>query len=135
MATVRKEAAIDVPANGVWDVMRDVGNIHKRLVPGFVVDCKMDGPDRIVTFGNGMVAKELIVDIDDKAMRLVWSARTDQLKHHSASVQVFEDGPNRCRVVWIADVLPHEMTKQVGMMMDAAMPIMKKTLESQSGAA
>ena len=28
----------------------------------------MDGPDaRIVTFGNGMVAKELIIDLDDNA--------------------------------------------------------------------
>jgi hypothetical protein len=36
--------------------VRDIGNIHKRLVPGFVADCRMEGDDaRIVTFGNGLV--------------------------------------------------------------------------------
>jgi len=113
--------------------MRDVANVHKRVVPGFVTDCRIEGEARIVTFSNGMVAKELIVDVDDKAMRLVWSARSERLEHHNASVQVFEDGPGRCRVVWIADVLPHEAAKVVGAMMEQAMPIMKRTLESGSG--
>jgi hypothetical protein len=115
--------------------MRDVADVHKRVAPGFVTNCRMEGEARVVTFGNGMVAKELIVDVDDKAMRLAYSARSERLEHHNASVQVFEDGPGRCRVVWIADVLPHEMAKQVGAMMEAAMPIMKKTLESHSGPA
>jgi hypothetical protein len=129
MATARTEAIIESAASRVWDAMRDVGNVHKRVVPGFVTDCRMEGEARIVTFFNGMVAKELIVDVDDKAMRLVWSARSERLQHHNASVQVFEDASGRCRVVWIADVLPHEAAKAVGAMMEKAMPIMKKTLE------
>jgi len=96
----------------------------------------MEGPDvRIVTFANGLVAKELIVDIDDQARRLVWSARSERLKHHNASIQVFEEGPGRCRIVWIADVLPHEMAKPIGAMMDAGMEAMRKTLGGHSGAA
>src|SRR6185503_8225314 len=98
MAAVLKEVLIRSPVARVWDAMRDVANVHKRVAPGFLTDCKMDGPDRIVTFFNGMVAKELIVDIDDKAMRLVWSAKSERLEHHNASIQVFEDGPGRCRV-------------------------------------
>jgi hypothetical protein len=65
-------------------------------------------------------------------MRLAWSARSERLAHHNASAQVFADGSGRCRLVWIADVLPHEAAKQVGAMMDAAMPVMKTTLESRS---
>ena len=133
MATALKAVQIDSPAGRVWDALRDVANVHTRVVPGFVTDCRMEGEARIVTFFNGMVAKELIVDVDDKAMRLVWSARSERLTHHNASVQVFEDGPGRCRVVWIADVLPHEAAKAVGAMMEKAMPIMKKTLEAASG--
>ena len=140
MASVRKEAGISVSADRVWDAMRDIGNVHKRVVPGFVTDCRMEGEARVVTFGNGMVAKELIVDVDDKAMRLVWSARSERLEHHNASIQVIDEGKGqdglaRCRVVWIADVLPHEAAKVVGAMMEAAMPIMRKTLESHSGPA
>jgi carbon monoxide dehydrogenase subunit G len=129
MATVRQEIAVAAGAAEVWEALRDVGNVHKRVAPGFVVDCRMDGPDRIVTFGNGMVAKELIVEVDDKAMRLVWSARSERLAHHNASAQVFDEGRG-CRVVWIADVLPHEMAKHVGAMMAAARPIMKQTFEA-----
>ena len=133
MTTVSKQTSVGAPANLVWDALRDVGEVHRRVVPGFVTDCRMEGEARIVTFFNGMVAKELIVDVDDKAMRLVWSARSERLTHHNASVQVFEDGPGRCRVVWIADVLPHEAAKAVGAMMEKAMPIMKKTLEAAPG--
>ena len=57
----------------VWDAVRDVGAIHTRLAPDFVTDVKLEGDARIVTFANGMVAKELIVDCDDAARRLVWS--------------------------------------------------------------
>jgi len=130
MATTRTETTIDAPGSRVWEAMRDVGNVHKRVVPGFLTDCRMEGEARIVTFFNGMVAKELIVAVDDKAMRLAWSARSERLEHHNASVQVIEDGPGRCRVVWIADVLPHEAAKTVGAMMEKAMPIMRKTLEA-----
>ena len=135
MASICQEIMIKDPAARVWGALRDVGNVHKRVAPGFLTDCRMESEARIVTFFNGMVAKELIVDLDDKAMRLVWSARSERLEHHNASIQVFEDGPGRCRVVWIADVLPHEAAKMVGAMMEKAMPIMKKTLESHSGPA
>lgn len=89
----------------------------------------------MVTFANGLVTKELIVDVDDKARRLVWSARTERLRHHSASVQVFDEVPGRCRLVWIADVLPHEAAAMVGAMMDQAVASMRETLAQHSQAA
>ena len=135
MASIRKEVSVAAPAGGVWAVFQDVGAVHTRLAPGFVTDCRMDGADRIVTFGNGFVAREVIVDVDEKEKRLVYSARSERLAHHNASFQVFDDGPARCRVVWIADVLPHEAAKTVGPMMEQGMAVMRKTLESHSAAA
>ena len=132
MASIHQEITVAARAAHVWESLRDVANVHKRVVPGFLTDCRMEGEARVVTFFNGMVAKELIVDLDNKAMRLAWSARSERLEHHNASVQVFDDGPGRCRVVWIADVLPHEAAKGVGAMMEKAMPIMKKTLEASA---
>ena len=38
MATIQKAIAIERSKELVWDAIRDVGAIHKRLVPGFVVD-------------------------------------------------------------------------------------------------
>ena len=65
MASIRKELLIASRAEHVWDAVRDFGALHQRLVPGFVVDAKMAGAARIVTFANGKVAREVLVDIDD----------------------------------------------------------------------
>jgi len=109
--------------------VRDVGALHRRLVPGFVTDCKLEDGARIVTFGNGMVVKELIVDLDDAARRLAWSATGGRLTHHNASMQVFAEGGKRTRAVWTADLLPNEMGKQIAAMIDQGCAVMKKTLE------
>src|SRR5687767_15243503 len=109
MASIRKEIQVRRTREAVWDAVRDVGSIHKRLVPGFVVDCRLEGDSRVVTFANGMVVRELIVTVSDETFRHAWSARGEPLTHHNASVQVFSEGPQKCRVVWIADLLPNEV--------------------------
>jgi len=130
MATIHKEIEIERDKEFVWDAIRDVGAIHKRLVPGFVVDCKLEGDSRIVTFANGMVVREFIVDVDDKTCRHSWSARGEPLTHHNASVQVFSEGQEKCRVVWIADLMPNAVADAIAEMIQQALNTMKKTLES-----
>jgi len=132
MASIRKEIVIDARPEQVWDALRDVGNIHTRVAPGFLSDCRMDGPDaRIVTFGNGIVAREVIIDLDEAARRVVWSAAGGRLTHHNASLQVFAEGSGS-RAVWIADLLPHAMQEPVAQMIEHGMGAMKRTLESQA---
>ena len=134
MASIRREVQVAASAALVWAVVRDVGAIHRRLVPGFVTDCKLEGNARIVTFGNGMVAREVIVDLDDASRRLVWSASGGRLTHHNASLQIFDEGGGRSRLVWIADLLPHEMAQPIAGMIDEGMRVMKKTLEARAAA-
>ena len=129
MASIRREVLIDVPAEDLWAAVRDVGALHTRLVTGFVTDCRLEGNARIVTFANGIVAKELIVDVDDKDRRLVWSASGGRLSHHNASSQVFAEGAGRCRLVWIADLLPDEMAPAITGMIEQGLAAMKQTLE------
>jgi len=130
MASIRKEILIEAPPEKVWDAIRDVGALHERLVPGFVIDTRLEEGARIVTFGNGMVARELIVDLDDAARRLVWAVvGSPRLTHHNASVQVFADGERRSRVVWVADVLPNEIAGYMAGLLDQGLGVMKKTLE------
>ena len=132
MATIYKEAEIARKADLVWDAIRDVGAIHRRLVRGFVVDCKLEGDSRLVTFANGMALREVIVAVDDKTRRHAWSARGEPLTHHNASIQVFAKGDDRCRVVWIADVMPNEIAGTVSEMMSQGLTAMKRTLEGIS---
>ena len=84
----------------------------------------------MVTFGNGVVARELIVDIDDDARRLVWAVVGGRMTHHNASAQVFADGDGRTRFVWIADLLPHEVAPGIATMMEQGLAVIKRTLES-----
>ena len=131
MASVRKEILLDARAEDVWDAVRDVGALHTRLVPGFVTDTRLEKGARIVTFGNGMVVRELIVDLDDTARRLVWSASGGRLSHHNAAAQVFADGDTRSRLVWTADLLPDELAGEIRTMMEHGAAAMKKAFEKR----
>ena len=130
MASIRREVTVEAAPELVWDAIRDVGAVHERLAPGFVVDTRLEEGARIVTFGNGVVARELIVDLDDAARRLVWAVvGSPRLTHHNASVQLFADGEHQSRVVWIADVLPHDIAAYMAGLLDQGLGVMKKTLE------
>lgn len=129
MASIRREIQVAAAAERVWDALRDVGRINERLVQGFVTDCRLDGDTRMVTFGNGMTVRERIVDIDDAQRRVVWSAVGEPFIHHNASVQAFAEGADHTRLVWIADLLPHELEAQIATMIDQGMAAMKQTLE------
>ena len=131
MASIRKEFTIDASPATVWAALRDVGALHTRLVPGFVVDTKLEEGARIVTFGNGMVARELIVDVDDEARRLVWSVVGGRFQHHNASAQVFDAGNGRSRFVWIADLLPDEIAGDIRALIEQGSAVIQKTLNGK----
>ena len=130
MASIRKEIVVTAPVEDVWAAIRDVGAPHKRLAPGFLVDTRLEGDARVVTFANGLVVRERIVDVDDAARRLCWAVvGSPRLTHHNASLQVFAEGGGRSRVVWIADLLPDEIAGDIRGLIEQGMTVMKKTLE------
>ena len=128
MATLRKELRIGTAPGRVWDAVRDVGALHTRLVPGFVLDTRMEGDIRVVTFANGQVVREPVVTVDDEARRLVWSAAGGRTTHYNAAIEVTGDGAGT-RLVWTIDLLPNEMAGPVGAMQDQAIAAMKPALE------
>ena len=128
MASIHKDIIIDANPNDVWDAVRDFGAVHQRLVPGFVLDSRLDGDARIVTFANGMVARELLVDCDDERRRLVYAAISERIKQHSAAVQVTAEADGRSRLSWTADVLPHKIAPYISAQMDQAALAMQKKL-------
>ena len=128
MASIHKDIPIDADAGDVWAAVRDFGAVHQRLVPGFVLDARLDGDARIVTFANGTVARELLVDCDDARRRLVYAVISERMKQHSASVQVVADGDTRTRLIWIVDVLPNEIASYIDGQMDQAALAMQRAL-------
>lgn len=113
MACIHNDISLDASARDVWDAVRDFGALHERLAPGFVTACTLDGDARVVTFANGSVAREVLVDCDDARQRLVYAISNERLKHYSASVQVIAAGETRCRLVWIIDMLPNELAPYI----------------------
>jgi hypothetical protein len=130
MATIHREVLIQASPEKVWDALRDVGALHTRLCPGFVVDTQMDGDARIVTFGNGKTARELIISVDDQARRVVWAVVGTALLHHNGVSQVIALPGGGCRFTWTADLLPNELAPSVAAMMEAGIAIVKQTQEA-----
>jgi len=128
MASIHKDIPINAPPAEVWAAVADFGALHRRLVPGFVLDARLDGEARIVTFANGTVARELLVDCDEARRRLVYAAVSERVKHYNASVQVESDGETRSRLIWIVDLLPNEIAPYIDAQMDQAALAMQKNL-------
>jgi carbon monoxide dehydrogenase subunit G len=130
MACIHKEIGIDASPDVVWAAVRDVGAVHERLVPGVLTATRMEPGARVVTFANGMVVRELIVDLDDQKRRLAYAAVGGRATHHHASIQVLAEGANRCRLVWITDLLPPEMAGPIAQLVEQGAAVMKQTLEA-----
>lgn len=129
MATIRKEIQINAPVAKAWDALRDVGALHSKLVPGFVTDTKLEGNARVVTFGNGITAREDIVSVDETLHRVCWAILDQIFRHYNGAAQVLADGAG-CRFVWTTDLLPDELVPAVEQMMSDGIATIRKTLES-----
>ncbi len=135
MASIRKEISIDAPPDDVWAALRDFGAVHVRLVPGFVTDTRLEEGDvRVVTFFNGVVAREMLVGLDDAARRLAYSVVEGPLgsTHHNASAEVVAEDSDRSRFVWTADVLPDDVAAPMSELMERGIGVIKRTLESEN---
>ena len=128
MASIHKDIIIGANPADVWDAVRDFGAVHTRLAPGFVIDARLEGDTRIVTFANGMVAREQLVDCDEARRRLVYAIASERVSHYSASVQVIADGDTRSRLIWIVDVLPNEIAPYIDAQMNQGALAVQKAL-------
>ncbi len=126
-ASIHKDIPIDAAADDVWAAVRDFGAVHLRLAPGFVVDTRLDGNARIVTFHNGTVARELLIDCDDRRRRLAYAIVGERVRHYSASIQVAAEGA-RTRMTWTVDVLPNEIAPYISDQMDQGVLAMQNAL-------
>ena len=129
MASIHKEILIEAPSNEVWDAVRDFDAVHTRLAPGFVTNATKDDDARIVTFANGTIAREVLVDCDDARRRLVYAIKNERITQHSASVQIFDEGEERCKFVWTVDVLPNSIAPYIDAQMDLAVTAMRTKLD------
>jgi hypothetical protein len=113
MATLKREFPVTAGSAAAWQAMRDFGAVHTKVAPGFLTALEMDKGDRVLTFFNGMVARERLVTLDDENCRLVYSVVEGQASHYNAAVQIFPEGDGS-RIVWTIDLLPNELAPAIG---------------------
>ncbi|RFU38267.1 SRPBCC family protein [Actinomadura logoneensis] len=138
MASVRQEIVIDAPPEHVWDVLRDVGAVHERLLPGRVAGTRLEGDQRFLTFPDGHVVRELIIAVDDERRRLAYAvvegARPPVERHH-ASFEVRPEGDRAARLIWTTDVLPHAVAPEIRVRTERGAIEMKRAIEAAAGKA
>ena len=130
MATIIKRISVRAGAQAAWDAVRDIGALHTRLVPGFVIDTQFEPGARVVTFANGATIREPIVALDEAERRLVWTAEGGRTRHYNAAAQVFAEGDGAL-VVWTSDFLPDEAGQAIDAAMTAGAAAMKAALDRQ----
>jgi hypothetical protein len=101
--------------------------VATELVPG----------GRKVTFANGAVIEEPIVDVSDERRRIAWTVKAGQagLTHYNGVAQVFPREGGGSRIVWSVDLLPHEAAPLVEQMMEQGAAAMTKALNASRQAA
>ena len=110
MTSIAVEISTEASPSAVWDAIRDIGALHTRLVPGFVVATELVPGGRRVTFANGMMVVEAIVSLNEELHRLVWTTQggSSGISHYNSAVQVYPRETGGSRVVWMTDVLPDD---------------------------
>ena len=134
MATIRIETTIDAPPADVWDALRDFGALHTRLAPGFALDTRLEGNDRLVTFFTRTTLRERLISRDDEARRLAWTIVDGPYEHHNGVAQVLEED-GTTRFVWTSDLLPDAAAEPTRAMMQRGSEAIRRALESARSAA
>jgi carbon monoxide dehydrogenase subunit G len=129
MASIYHEKTVRVPADKAWAALRDVAHPH-RLFAGVLTDARIDGDVRTVTFANGMVAQERIIDVDDKRRRVAYTVLGDMFEHHSAAMEIVPDGPDRSRFIWTTDLLPDKHVQMVRPLVEQGAEALARNLEA-----
>ena len=130
MASIQIESPVAVSADTAWGALRQVGRADKLFAP--VLDAAdIHGDMRTVHFANGPLLHERIIDVDESSRRVAYSVLDSPgLTYHHASMQIVEEGPQRCRFVWTTDFLPAEAASSLQPLIDQGSEALKNTLEN-----
>ncbi|CAM2991222.1 SRPBCC family protein [Saccharomonospora xinjiangensis] len=130
MASVHKEFVLDSDPEVVWEVLRDFGAVHQRLAPGFVIDTRLCADTRTVTFADGTVVAERLVDLDAEHRRIAYTVVGGDLhpSHHNAWMQAVRTEDGRTRFVWHTDVLPDPLAAPITDFVERGSEVIRRTL-------
>jgi uncharacterized protein YndB with AHSA1/START domain len=128
MATVRREVRIARDADAVWALVGDPTALP-RWFPG-IVDAKVDGDKRVITTASGLPMPETIVTIDALQRRFQYRLDAPIVRHHLATIDVFDLGDGTSLVSYGTDAEPDTLALVIGGATGAALLELKRILET-----
>jgi hypothetical protein len=130
MASITEQVTIQVGADRAWAALREVGRAHVLFSPVLTAG-SIEGDIRTVTFANGMVLQERLLDVDDARRRVAYAVLNGPgMEYHHASMHIAEDGDSRCRFVWTTDAHPPDVIAKITPLITQGAQALKQNLES-----
>ena len=125
--TIRHEIRIDRSAADVWALAGDATKLH-HWFPG-VVDCTVNGNQRVITTGSGVSMPEEILVCDNTQRRFQYRLKVPIFKHHCGTIDVIDLGDECCLVVYSTDADPRAMALVIGGGTAGALRELKRQME------
>jgi len=132
MASIHKEFVVDATPDEVWEVLGDFGAVHERLAPGFVTDTLLIADTRTVTFADGTIVTERLVDLDPVSRRVAYTVVGGTLhpSHHHASMQALPEEGGGTRFIWHTDILPEALAAPIAEFVEHGSAVMCQALRT-----
>jgi polyketide cyclase/dehydrase/lipid transport protein len=129
VATIFKEARVDVPVEQLWSALSDLGNVDRLL--SYLQSAEMDGEFRSCSMGDGADLRELIVSVDPERRRIAYSVveAPFEFEHHNASWRAVADG-DQSVFVWETDVKPDSVVAALEPLIDQSIADIQAAVES-----
>jgi hypothetical protein len=116
VGSIRRHLAIDRPAADVWSLVGDPARLHEWFpITACRVDLDATPQKRWITLASGVTFEEDIVTLDHDLRRFQYRITNNPLlRAHLGTVDVLDDGPQRCVVVYATDAVPDVFALMIG---------------------
>ncbi len=128
MASLRTHVRIDRPAEEVWRVVSDAASISDWF-PSIERSTAATGT-RSCSLVGGAELHEDIVNVDGALRRFQYRITAGvPVEHHLGTVDVLEDGDDRCLVLYSTEITPDDLADVMGPAIEAGVQGLKEHLE------
>ncbi len=104
MGSVRRHAFIGCNADDVWALVGAPERLHEWFP---TTETRVEGTTRWVTLASGITFEEHIVTLDHDLRRFQYQIINNPIiTEHLGTVDVIDDGPDRCIVVYSTNMEP-----------------------------
>jgi Polyketide cyclase / dehydrase and lipid transport len=116
MGSIRRHVAIERSAAEVWELVGDPARLHEWFpITGCRVDLGQTPPKRWISLASGVTFEEDIVTLDHDLRRFQYTIVNNPLmREHLGTVDVIDDGPHRCLVVYSTNAVPDVFALMIG---------------------